>query len=451
VIRILHVARYRDPAMHRKLELLARQPDLRLHQVHLRGPVEDARQTSWSRTAIDMWRPADPHRGLYRTVTFRAHAARPHIIHAEEEPDSLAALQIALARRWRAPGARLVLHTWQNLDRAMAWHVRRIQDVALRAADAVLCANQEGVERLARLGYRKPARVLPPIGVDTRVFAPADRPGEVAAFTVGYAGRLAGEKGIDRLIEAVARVRQAVPPLPVRLRILGSGPGRAALQASAAGLGRDVEFVGALPPAELAREMSRLHVLVLPSRTTAVWKEQFGRVLTEAMACKVPVVGSSSGAIPEVIGDAGLVFPEDDAAALTGCLLRLIQSPRLRADLAERGHARVMRLYTQERIAEQTADFYRWLIEQCPPPGWTSPSPSSPGTRPAFWPSAWPRSGSRPPGGTSRSSSSTTPRPTTASMWAGGSSPRPGSSAMPRTAGSHARAIRPSPRVEAAT
>jgi glycosyltransferase involved in cell wall biosynthesis len=251
----------------------------------------------------------------------------------------------------------------------MAWHVRRVQDMALQAADAVLCANREGVERLARLGYRGPTRVLPPIGVDTRVFAPSDRPGEVAAFTVGYVGRLVGEKGIDRLIEAMARLRQAALPLPVRLRIIGSGPCRSALQAAAAGLGRDVEFVAALPQPELAREMSRLHVLVLPSRTTAVWKEQFGRVLTEAMACKVPVVGSSSGAIPEVIGDAGLVFPEDDAAALTDCLLRLIRSPRLRADLAERGHARVMRLYTQEHVAEQTADFYRWLIERYPPPG----------------------------------------------------------------------------------
>jgi len=101
----------------------------------------------------------------------------------------------------------------------------------------------------------------------------------------------------------------------------------------------------------------------LPSRTTRVWKEQFGRVLTEAMACRVPVIGSNSGAIPEVIGDAGLIFPEGDARALAGCLRRLIESPDLCRELGERGYVRVMRLYTQERIAEQTAEFYRQIIE----------------------------------------------------------------------------------------
>jgi glycosyltransferase involved in cell wall biosynthesis len=87
--------------------------------------------------------------------------------------------------------------------------------------------------------------------------------------------------------------------------------------------------------------MRELDALVLPSRTTSVWKEQFGRVIVEAMACQTPVIGSDSGAIPEVIGDAGLIFPEGDAHALGNCLRRLIESPDLRRELGERGHARV--------------------------------------------------------------------------------------------------------------
>ena len=101
---------------------------------------------------------------------------------------------------------------------------------------------------------------------------------------------------------------------------------------------------------------------MLPSRTTPVWKEQFGRVLAEAMACKVPVIGSDSGAIREVIGDAGLIFPEGNVAALADCLRLLNASPSLRHDLAERGYVRASGLYTQEHIAEQTADFYRQLM-----------------------------------------------------------------------------------------
>src|SRR5260221_14335510 len=95
-----------------------------------------------------------------------------------------------------------------------------------------------------------------------------------------------------------------------------------------------------MPPARLAAQFCQIDALVLRSLTTPVWKEQFGRVLTEAMACGVPVVGSSSGAIPEVIGEAGLIFPEGDAAALAGCLAKLQQPPALRLALAQRGLAR---------------------------------------------------------------------------------------------------------------
>jgi glycosyltransferase involved in cell wall biosynthesis len=84
----------------------------------------------------------------------------------------------------------------------------------------------------------------------------------------------------------------------------------------------------------------------------------------EAMACKVPVVGSNSGAIPEVVGGAGLLFPEGDAVALASCLRRLMESPALRKELAEQGYARAMSLYTQERIADQTAQFYRQMIAE---------------------------------------------------------------------------------------
>jgi glycosyltransferase involved in cell wall biosynthesis len=115
-------------------------------------------------------------------------------------------------------------------------------------------------------------------------------------------------------------------------------------------------------PAQIAQQFHKIDVLVLPSRTTPVWKEQFGRVLAEAMACHVPVIGSNSGAIPEVIGDAGLIFPEGDVTALANCLRQLINSPDLRHDLAQRGYNRVITNYTQEHIALQTVAFYQQLM-----------------------------------------------------------------------------------------
>jgi glycosyltransferase involved in cell wall biosynthesis len=105
--------------------------------------------------------------------------------------------------------------------------------------------------------------------------------------------------------------------------------------------------------------LQTLDLLVLPSRSRPNWQEQFGRILVEAMACGVPVVGSDSGEIPHVIGDAGVVFPEDNVAALTAALRRLQSDADERTALARRGRQRVLAHYTQEQIAAQTADAYR--------------------------------------------------------------------------------------------
>jgi glycosyltransferase involved in cell wall biosynthesis len=104
-------------------------------------------------------------------------------------------------------------------------------------------------------------------------------------------------------------------------------------------------------------------VLVLPSRGTPVWKEQYGRVLLEAMACKVPVIGSDSGAIPEVIGDAGMIFKEDDANSLAHCFQRIIGNTALQKDLGERGFKRVTSFFSQQEIARKTNEFYRRIMD----------------------------------------------------------------------------------------
>ncbi len=109
--------------------------------------------------------------------------------------------------------------------------------------------------------------------------------------------------------------------------------------------------------------MRELDVLVLPSRTQPNWKEQFGRVLIEAMSCGVPVIGSTCGEIPQVIGEAGLVFPEGDVAALRAALSRLIDQPELRAELARRGRARVLAEFTQAAIARRHVAVYQAMLE----------------------------------------------------------------------------------------
>ncbi len=364
--RVLYLARYRNAAMEKKIALMAAEPGWQVWlfrpstwrdeygAVQLNTMVRSAYEVL---SAPLIGRPNDPHRALYRSFTFALRQIKPDLIHAEEEPDSLTGLQIAMARRLFAPRAKLLWHTWQNINRPKIWYVQAITNINLRQADAILCANQEALQVLRQMKYLRPVSVTPPQGVDTDIFHPIAPRTHNDKFTIGFVGRFVPEKNIDLLLDAVQQLA-----LPVCLRLIGNGSQRAQLEEQACSLNVEIAFVEPVPLDQLAALYHQLDALVLPSRTTPVWKEQFGRVLVEAMACGVPVIGSRSGAIPEVIGDAGLIFPEGDASALADCLHRLIASTELHADLRQRGLARVQAHYTQERIAQQTLDFYRQVV-----------------------------------------------------------------------------------------
>jgi glycosyltransferase involved in cell wall biosynthesis len=128
------------------------------------------------------------------------------------------------------------------------------------------------------------------------------------------------------------------------------------------GLTGRVVFTGPQPSTAMPRIMRGLDVLVGPSLTTARWKEQFGRMLVEAMACGVAVIGSDSGEIPNVIGEAGLVVSEGDAGALRAALSRLRDDPGERRRLGALGRARVLELFTQGAIARRTFYVYQQML-----------------------------------------------------------------------------------------
>ena len=360
MLRVLHIARSTSPAANAKAAAMARQADLSLSLVRPLDPDAPSRDQApyASVHLVRCWRRRDPHRGLFRTLTFGMRAVSPHIIHAEEEPDSLAALHVAVARRVAAPFARLVLHTWQNVNRPKGRAVRTVLRVALGAADAVLCASPAAAALVREHGFHGPNPVVLQAGFDPDIFRPRAPERTAPTFTVGYAGRLAPEKGLDTLVAAFARLDP-----PAVLALAGTGPMRQGLerQAAHAGLGDRVRFLGALQPERVARFLGGIDVLVLPSRRTTVWAEQFGRVLAEAMACGTPVIGSRSGEIPAVIGNAGLLFPEGDVDALAARLHEYRDSPPLRARCSELGLQRARAHYAAPVLAEQTASVYRDL------------------------------------------------------------------------------------------
>jgi glycosyltransferase involved in cell wall biosynthesis len=287
---------------------------------------------------------------------------RPQIVHIDEEPYNLATFQaMRLARR---AGARTLFFTWQNLVRRYPPPFRWIESYNLRHADYALAGNREAETVLQAKGYAGPVAVVPQFGVDPAVFAPADesrRDGQASLLIIGYAGRLVEEKGVETLLRAAAGLGVEGN---WQLHLIGSGPLEKRLRrlAGELGIADRVRFAGQVASVEMPARLRALDALVLPSLTRPNWKEQFGRVLVEAMACGVPVVGSDSGEIPHVVGEAGLIFPEGDVEALRDRLARLAADARFRADLAARGRARVLAHYTQARIAEATCAVYQHLL-----------------------------------------------------------------------------------------
>ncbi len=285
---------------------------------------------------------------------------RPELVHLDEEPYNLATWHAQrLARRC---GARTVFFSWQNLLRRYPWPFSAMERQVLQRSAAGIVGNQEAVGVWRAKGYRGPLRVIPQFGVDPELFKPdpaARADADARPFVVGYAGRLVREKGVDLLLRAAAQL-----PPDVHVRLVGAGPEQAALArlGERLGLGERLTMAPLVASTEMPRMLAALDCLVLPSRSRPNWKEQFGRVLIEAMACGVPVVGSTCGEVPNVIGEAGLVFAEEDVAGLAEHLRALRDAPALRADLAARGRARVLARYTQKRVAEETVGVYEEVI-----------------------------------------------------------------------------------------
>ena len=282
---------------------------------------------------------------------------RPDLIHVEQEVFALSTAQLALiARVTHVP---LVVFGWENVDRPLVFPRRLGRWLVLRTTHLFIGGNRGAVELVRHWGYRGQAAVLPQFGVDLTLFHPRGCRAETGSFVIGFVGRLVWEKGVDVLLDAVHWLGQR--GYACRLLVCGSGPERERLvrRAHELGIADLVEWQPAVAPDQVPEVMQRLDALVLPSRSTSRWQEQFGRVLIEAMASGVPVVGSTCGEIPNVIGRDDLVFPEGDAVALARILERLMCDSGYWEEVRAYGLARVCEHFTMERIAERLVEL--WL------------------------------------------------------------------------------------------
>jgi len=306
------------------------------------------------------------HLHFYRGLPALLREVRPDLVHIDEEPYDLVTFHALRAAR--AVDAKTLFFTWQNIERSYAPPFGWFERYALANVNGALAGNQDAAQILRRKGYQRPLYVIPQFGIDPSIFSPSAGQAfspitEGRPLRIGFSGRLVPEKGISTLLAAAARLTG-----PWELLFVGSGPHQPILQAEAEALGvaARIQFLGSVASDRVADHVRTLDVLVNPSLTLrrgkTQWKEQFGRSIAEGMCCGIPVVGSDSGEIPHLIGDGGLIAPEGDADALTACLQRLMDSPALRQELGGRGRQRVLRHFTQQRIAADTYECYRQLL-----------------------------------------------------------------------------------------
>lgn len=302
------------------------------------------------------------HLHYYSTLSRELARIRPDVLHMDEEPYNLATwLALRSAQRMEIPS---LFFTWQNIYHSYPQPFRRFEQDNYRRTALALAGSEDAAAVLRRKGCAAPITVLPQFGVDPTIFAPEPSIASAAPpdqpFRIGYAGGLLPEKGVDLLLHACAGLQG-----DWQLQLAGSGSEEAALLRLAGELGVTdrVQFVGRIPSAEMPAFYRQLDMLAVPSRTTPTWKEQFGRVLIEAMACAVPVIGSDSGEIPHVVGDAGVIFPEGDVDALRAYLQQLHDDLAQRARLGQAGRSRVLERYTMARIAEETVGLYERILD----------------------------------------------------------------------------------------
>ena len=365
-MRVLIISRFCASPMYRaKLAAIARRPGL---EISLLAPAEwkDGPRTLICREGEEngYWIFTGPlilngrvgghvyRRGLWRALR----EAQPDIVHMEEESYSFVAAQVLLYLSMLRTRPKLMVNNSENFDIALPWRSRRIENTVFRRADALLVFARTARERLLRLGaVPEKVRTLPQFGLDPELFRPPE-PGERGnVYCVGYVGRLVRSKGVDVLLRALAGLSGEW-----RVQIVGDGPERETLEwlARSLGIWERVGFVGWVDHSEVPEYLRRWHVLALPSRTTAHWMEQFGRVLIEAMACGVVPVGAATGEIPHVIGSEGFIFPEDDVEALQKILQKLQHEPPERERLAKVGRNRVLEEFTWDVLADETRRLY---------------------------------------------------------------------------------------------
>lgn len=285
----------------------------------------------------------------------------PDVLHVIGEPAYLSTYQAIRFRNRFWAGVPISHYAAQNVLTRLPGPFPWLERHAYRQIGLALPITPTALSVLRRKGYGGSARILP-LGVDRKRFQPPSH-APSGPFTVGFVGRLERHKGIAELLSAAALI-------DCRLLVVGDGTLRAEIEAAAGRRANRVELVPWATHERLPQLLGRMHALALPSieivqRHVLPWarvplREQFGRVLVEAMACGVPVVASRVGEIAHVLGDAALMIPPENDHALAHALTQIRDDAPLSQSLRTAGLARAEH-FDWRQIADDVVDAWAEL------------------------------------------------------------------------------------------
>jgi len=235
--------------------------------------------------------------------------------------------------------------------------------------DAFIALSGPMRQDLIALGLPEAKTFIHPLGIYSDRFRPRKRvsvPGPVEVITIA---RLVEKKGIEFALRAVAEYSSRPGALPLSYKIVGEGPLRTPLEATAAelGLGQCVRFLGAKSQRQVEDLIGEADVFLLPSVTAADGdKEGTPTTLIEAQAMGIPVLSTIHSGIPEIVegGVTGFLAPERDVPALSSRLGQLVEDAELRSSMGMAGRARVLERYDARKLADRQVDIYRRLIKR---------------------------------------------------------------------------------------
>lgn len=296
---------------------------------------------------------------------------KPDVVYIEEDPHSAIGIETIVLAKLAYPKAKISFFIWDNIARTPTFPVNLVKKALTRFSLAncqlVICGNKEGRDLLLSVKkYNGLSYVIPQLGLEPadfegplmpEVVEKLKRPSETVLL--GFLGRLTLEKGVLLLLETLSKLIN----YNWKLLIVGNGPLKDEIRTKWNNVfGERLIVLDGVSRVLYRQYLKGLDVLVVPSYGTPFWKEQFGYNIAEAMITGVPCIGSSSGAIPEVMGPGGLVFPEREVEGLAEALKKMIENKSLREELGRKARAFSLDNYTNDVIARRHLDAFKTAL-----------------------------------------------------------------------------------------